>query len=600
MAARGVASRRSIRRSIYIGLTLTLAVAAGLNASAFGTVIRVHAILTEPGLVTREAVELMLAEANQVYSAVGLSFELVALEVDLDPTLKKDQGPSVLSGGEPLFASDIELHRETRAAQCEGEIVVFFRPFLEDLEIWEAIGPSRPASEFKAANYSSGWSACVIMAGADGQHFAHEVGHYFHLAHTHSWATDELYSIGVTQGYEALKARAVAMIRDAGGLSVFDGDGLQDTPPDPGPPIFQPSSYDFDESTSNPTEHCFGTMSLNVDGAIYVLSPDRGNLMSYYTGCVPQQAFSPAQRGVVGQSLSSLNRRGLADDVFPEGPAAVVLPDGAIHIFARGDDQRIWHNVWDGILWSGWQADLSEKVLTSGPAAIVSDDGAIHVFARGEDRSIWHAYLKDRAWSSWQADLGPGTLTSGPAAVTSEGGFIHVFARGDDRNVWHSYWDGQAWNGWRADVGVGTVTSSLAAVASADGAIHVFARREDRSIWHTFWKGGAWSGWRADLGAATLTSGPAALAYGGGDIHLFARGDDLALWHNFWNGSTWSGWIADPPRRVFFSTATAIATGDGALHLFVEGDNRSIWHSFWKGGAWNPWQDEPALGTFQP
>src|SRR5207302_3691927 len=97
----------------------------------------------------------------------------------------------------------------------------------------------------------------VVMGGAGGAaDFAHEVGHFLHLGHTHNGnAVGQLYEANRDNGYEAAKQLASDLIAAAGGLSVFDGDLplVKDTPPDPGPPLFQPSGYTASGAAVDPT-----------------------------------------------------------------------------------------------------------------------------------------------------------------------------------------------------------------------------------------------------------------------------------------------------------------------------------------------------------
>jgi hypothetical protein len=460
--------------------------------------IKVHAIFTEQSFVDSRAVEQMLNDANLVYASndptlIGVTFGLASSEQDFDPALRID-------GQTTKVGVDFEWVREARAIRYPGKLVIFFRS--------------------GGGNYSAGWADYVVMAGPDGMTFAHEAGHFFHLVHTHS-------DIGLISGQKPYPTRLPyirELIKDAvdsGGyqignaLDIFDGDkaNVSDTPPDPGPPIFQPNDLPEEcctDPTSNPPRP--NSISLNVtfgNGTShrYTIRPDKTNIMSYYLHCPGTHTISPDQRRVIERALVSGNRRHLADGVSPEGPASVVTSNGHIHVFARGDDRNIWYSFWNGTNWSGWRADLGARTLTSGPAAVVTADGHIHVFARGDDRNIWHSFWNETNWSGWRADLGAGTLTSGPAAVVTSSGrtqHIHVFARGDDRNIWHSFWNGTNWSGWRADWAVGLFMSGLAAAVTADNAIHAFAQGDDRNIWHSVWNGRVWSGWNAELGGGTF------------------------------------------------------------------------------------------------
>ncbi len=271
----------------------------------------------------------------------------------------------------------------------------------------------------------------------------------------------------------------------------------------------------------------------------------------------------------------------LGAGTFTSGPAAVLTGGGNIHVFACGDDNKLWHSFWGSQKWSGWRSDVGQGTLQSGPGAMVSSAGHIHLFALGDDFNMWHNFWNGKVWSGWRKDMGLGSFKSGPAALVDNSGNIHVFAQGGDRNIWHNFWNGKKWHGWTEELGLGTFNSGPAAVLTGSGNIHVFARGDDNNIWHSYWGNQHWSGWSADLGQGTLTSGPAAVVDNSGDIHVFATGDDRKMWHSFWNHTKWSGWRADMGTGTFQSSPAAIIDSAGHLHVFAEGDDRNIWHSYY-------------------
>jgi hypothetical protein len=504
--------------------------------------IKVHAIYTD-SKVNDQVVEQMLATANLIYmadnpTAPSVKFELSSSEPIFDSALIQDTPTSGVG-------LNFHLPRQARAARYPGKVVVIFRS--------------------AGGNQSSSWGDYLVLGEVLPGHpplgftFAHEVGHYLHLGHTFNGGiTNELYEANRDKGFDAAKAIAIDYIRKSTkGLGVFDADDgnpdtpegsgwakVGDTPPDPGPPLFQSSGYG---PNAPKDEACIGTgtLSLDVDGKPFMLTPDRTNVMSYFYGCKnTKRTVSPHQRRVIDRVLTSGNRRHLTKGASPEGPAAVVTKDGTIHVFARGDDRNIWRNVREGTVWNGWKGDhLGAGTLISGPAAVVTKDGTIHVFAQGLDRNIWHSYLTGKVSSGWfGGHMGAGTLTSAPTAVVTPAGAIHVFARGDDRNIWHNFSDGKTWNGWKADLGAGTVTSAPTAVVTPDEVIHVFARGDDRNIRHNFRNGKTWSGWKADLPKGTFMSGVATVISSDEALHAFALDDGRRIVHSVLNGQTWSAW----------------------------------------------------------
>ena len=162
--------------------------------------------------------------------------------------------------------------------------------------------------------------------------------------------------------------------------------------------------------------------------------------------------------------------------------------------------------------------------LTSGPAACPTGNGAMAVFARGEDNAIWFARGGTGGFGDWTS-IGGG-LTSGPAACSPGPGRIDVFARGEDNAIWHTWFDG-GWHGWVSRGG--GFTSGPAACSPSPGRVDVFARGEDNAIWHNF--GPQWYGWTS-LGGG-LTSDPGACSPAPERIDVFARGQDNAIWHTW-------------------------------------------------------------------
>ena len=79
--------------------------------------------------------------------------------------------------------------------------------------------------------------------------------------------------------------------------------------------------------------------------------------------------------------------------------------------------------------------------LTSAPAICSWGPTHLEVFARGDDQALWHRRFLDGAWGEWES-LG-GVLTSPPAAVSWGAGRVDVFVRGTDDALWHRWFDGQ-------------------------------------------------------------------------------------------------------------------------------------------------------------
>lgn len=94
--------------------------------------------------------------------------------------------------------------------------------------------------------------------------------------------------------------------------------------------------------------------------------------------------------------------------------------------------------------WSSWE-DLG-GIIESAPAVSSWQRNRLDVFARGQDQGLWHLFWDGSRWSNWES-LG-GIITSAPAAASWGPNRIDVFAIGQNQSLWHLYWDGSRWSDW--------------------------------------------------------------------------------------------------------------------------------------------------------
>lgn len=232
-------------------------------------------------------------------------------------------------------------------------------------------------------------------------------------------------------------------------------------------------------------------------------------------------------------------------------PAAVTGGPNRIDVFARGDDNHLYHIRFDGTMWHPWD-NLDkrglEAVLSESPAAAASK-GRLDVFVRGTDNHIstlhWNQGEVDErgnavGWSALKDITKPGTsLMSAPTATASGANFLDVFAVWNDGHMYHiSSADGKVWSAWDNLDGKGSVASfneAPVAVSSKDR-LDVFVRNAGNNhLWHAAWQKGVTSGWSVDsldLGGP-LTSAPSAFSSSAGHLDCFARVSGTFK-HRFW------------------------------------------------------------------
>jgi hypothetical protein len=149
-----------------------------------------------------------------------------------------------------------------------------------------------------------GTSFFVVMPASFGgtQLLAHELGHYLHLSHTFSKNPQS-----IEQAAAQMKAWA-ASHPGQDPRSVFDGDGLPDTPPDPRGSLFVAVHGTKCDPTKGSVVVEASTGGLALP---YVLTPDRDLVMGYYFTCGFDSYVSDAQYDRVHAALGSGNRRSL-------------------------------------------------------------------------------------------------------------------------------------------------------------------------------------------------------------------------------------------------------------------------------------------------
>lgn len=224
---------------------------------------------------------------------------------------------------------------------------------------------------------------------------------------------------------------------------------------------------------------------------------------------------------------------------------------GVLHLAALGSDNRIKHRsfVNSGSItggWSNWE-NLGSQQFSSAPAAASWASNHFEVFAKGTDNRIWHNWYRfgGGGWSGWHAFDGGG-FTSAPAAASFEPERLNLFVKGsDDRIYERHHLGGGTWSGWQP-LGNNTFASAPAAVSWGSRHLEVFARGVDNKIWHTWYRfgGPGWSGWYAFDGDVTFTEAPAAATHAPETLNVFALGTDQRIWERHHLGSgRWSSWV---------------------------------------------------------
>ncbi len=233
-------------------------------------------------------------------------------------TRRDANGDGVIDGAD-VFGGDWDAlcdRRPARGARTAyalthpDKILVYSRGSREYI-VWNTDDkPNHWQLKFATGGSSSALGYYINMPGSFGNDalLAHEVGHYLHNHHTFSGANPKAVA-------EAAKFIADYLTKHptGDGLKVFDGDGVQDTPSDPGTAIF----------TTVHGNHCLpdkGAVTVPVKTAAgtknFMLAPDRANVMSYFKGCPFDFHLSRGQYARIHTALKTGNRATLGNAQF--------------------------------------------------------------------------------------------------------------------------------------------------------------------------------------------------------------------------------------------------------------------------------------------
>ena len=97
---------------------------------------------------------------------------------------------------------------------------------------------------------------------------------------------------------------------------------------------------------------------------------------------------------------------------FTSAPSMCSWDKNRLHVFGRGEDRKIYHASYDESSgWSNWSNEVDKSgTFLSGPISISQVPGRIDLYAVGDDQSMWRNVFDGTKWSGWFNDFKPGTF----------------------------------------------------------------------------------------------------------------------------------------------------------------------------------------------
>jgi hypothetical protein len=116
-------------------------------------------------------------------------------------------------------------------------------------------------------------------------------------------------------------------------------------------------------------------------------------------------------------------------------PSAISWGSDRIGIFGVGTDSAMFHKLWDGSCWGGWES--LGGILESEPVAVSWGLRWLDVFTIGTDSALWHKWWDGSPWGGWESH--GGIIVSAPTVVSWGRSRIDAFVFGTDHALWHRW-----------------------------------------------------------------------------------------------------------------------------------------------------------------
>lgn len=535
----------------------------------------------------------LLGEVNAIFAPAQLEFLFGSLEaVNFNDVLNLDVPPGFDPNG-------IETSRKALAELFPNELVVFVRRYAP---------ANADDKRYKSFQYSSVLADYVVAEpGSTHWDLAHELGHFFGIPHTFDDGLID--TLAKTPGVEARvkllaeklgNAIAGGQISREDAVDLLDGDRdrFTDTPPDVGPPVFQPNDVAGEESGPLSPASVIIPVVVRKNGLAttpipFGLRPDKLNVMSYFT-FTERPHFSGQQAAAIRDIVHAGKRRRLIRGrwtnwvprdgaTLRDSPSVICRRPGLVELFGRGLDDRTWQNTYIDGHWLGWFPHDDGFELGATPAAGSMSPDHLLLVTCDPQGTVFAKWWLDSAgaWTTW-APLGDAKLKGAPSIICRKPGLAELFGQGLDDHTWQNTFVNGDWIGWfphdeqfalGATPSVGSMTPAHLLLAARDPQGTVFAK---------WWLDatGTWTAW-APLGKATLKGSPSIICRRPDMVELFGHGLDDRTWQNTHVGGDWIGWFRHEDDFPVTATANPGSMSPDHLQLFVTGADHSVSQKWW-------------------
>jgi len=268
-------------------------------------------------------------------------------------------------------------------------------------------------------------------------------------------------------------------------------------------------------------------------------------------------------------------------------PSCTLLTDGKAICAARGLNQTLLVNEFNGSKWSGWTSIAG--VITSNPSCTGDGLGNVFCGAVSTTSALAVAKFNGTAWSAL-VPVG-GQLTSTPSCTSFAAGKVVCVARSITGGLTATVFNGASWGAFSNLAAKTTSAPSCTSNGAGDAICAVLGiTGTEYNTLVTRFNGSSWNAFLNILGIAT--SDPDCIDdEKGGEVSCFARGTTTSLYGNTFDGRSWSttswvgwedlgGYVSKPscaPVSSFNLVCAVIGIADPTNALYVDQFNGAVW-----------------------
>ena len=305
----------------------------------------------------------------------------------------------------------------------------------------------------------------------------------------------------------------------------------------------------------------------------------------------PQAAVSGGQAPAEAHAMAPAGLHGVGLGGLPGND-----PQPRLDVFGLGPDFGMrQQTLWQGVAppTQEW-TNLGGSFISAPTAVAAFGEKRIDVFGVGQDRAMYHQAWNGEVWTGEWERLG-GIFSSDASAVSWGVGRLDLFVRGADYTLRHRAYDGSQWlNDWQ-NLG-SSLASAPAAVTWGANRLDVFAVSKEGSLGHIWWDGMIWNAWE-DLGVPAIDKSyvgtPSVVSTGPNRIDVLILGDDGNLYHVWLEDGSWKGpepLDAGEAAGETLRDCAVISTAPGSFHAFKASLGGPVFESSFDGTAWAPWE----------